>query len=257
MPPFPATFLSRLFLTTVSLAFLAGWGTASLNLWLSYAEADGRPGLTLDDVRARFHGRRDTNRFVAMLNGPMYKNLAEPETDAPLLTTWALEPSRSDFDPTAHRQRFQEEILPILELDCQVCHVPGGKAGKAPFRSYEEVAPLLQVDTGPDTATLARLSHFHLLGMASLILLTGLLAFAFLPTRMAGILSALAGLGLLLDVGGWWATRADGRWALLSVAGGLLFAAGLVPTHLALLQAYWFGRPGRAVPESPEQTQQR
>lgn len=229
---------ARPFLSLVSLALLAGWFTAFVNLYLSYAPLDGEPGLGLRDIEYHFHGNRNTNRFASMINGPMAENFFDPN-DIPWMTEWALAPGRPDFDPEAHRRVFEERVLPVLEDDCQLCHVEGGKADFAPLTSYEEVEHLLQVDTGPDTAALARFSHFHLIGMGLLAALTGLLALVFLPMPAAGILSCLPAAGLLLDVGGWWLTRETARAAPLVILGGGLFAAGIVGTHLLLQARLW------------------
>jgi len=241
VPDITRHFAGRLFLTATSLALLAGWLTATVNLYLSQGPIDGEPGLSLRDVRYRFNGNRDQNRFTAMLNGTMFENLEDP-ADAPRLTEWALRPGRPEFDRAAHERDFEEWVFPILDMDCLLCHEPGGKAGFAPMRNYAEMQPLLQVDRGPSVLALARLSHFHLIGMGSLVLLTGALAFAFLPLQMAGILASLAAVGLLLDVGGWWATRSVAWAAPMVVLGNVSFALGIVLPHLALLGRYWSRR---------------
>lgn len=233
------TFFGRLALTAFSLAILAGWFTATVNLYLSYEGLDGEPGLSVADVKTHFYGDRSQNRFVVALHGSMKENLFDPEADLEPLTDWALAPGLPGFDLEAHRKLYEDRVAPVLDSDCLTCHVREGKAGHVPLETYAQIEPLLQVDTGPSVMMLARFSHFHLIGMGTLALLTGLLGFAFLRARIAGILSCLALVGLLVDVGGWWATRQTGWMAPMVPLGGTMFAAGIVMTHLALLGRYW------------------
>ncbi|KAA3610859.1 MAG: hypothetical protein DWQ01_08095 [Planctomycetota bacterium] len=239
----PTSFSGKLFLSAFSLAMLAGWVTATVNLYMAYAPLDGQQGMSAADVTIHYYGDRSQNRFTTFLHGSMLENLSDPDKDLQVLHDWALAPGLEDFDAAAHREMFETRIFPVLDEDCLLCHEPGGKAEYAPMESYEQVLPMLEPDRGPSTMMLARSSHYHLIGMGTLALLTGLLAFAFLPARPAGILSCLSIFGLLMDVAGWWLTRETGWAAPIVMAGGASFAGGVVLSHLSLLARYW-----RAVP---------
>ncbi|MBL7008427.1 MAG: hypothetical protein ISR76_05475 [Planctomycetes bacterium] len=230
-----ATPLGRLFLAAVCLSLVASWAAGAWAAYGALAGADGRPGLSLRDVEVRYHGDRRRSRFSVMLNGPMLAHLADPG-DAARLTAWARQPAAPAFDPAAHERRYEGWVQPLLARDCLGCHSPGGAAGLAPLRSYDELRPLLEADRGPSWQGLARRSHRRLAVLGLLALASGALAFSFLPPRPAGILSCLAACGLLLQVGGWWATKLVAAAAPLVPFGGLCYGAGFVLVQFGLLR---------------------
>ncbi len=239
---FPFSILSlrpgRIFLSSCSVAFIAGWFFSTALIWTQYETSDAEAGLSLRDVRWHFSGNPFQNRFETMVEGEMLEYLTIEE-DANLLRQWSIQPNLPDFSEPNHKQFYQDNIHPIIELDCLECHEPGGKAEESPLRSYDEVLPYLERDRGIPIPSLLKLSHIHLFGMSLLLLVTGALAFSFLSPRKAGILSSLTGLGLLLDVGGWWSTKFFPETAFLVLVGGSLFGGSFLLTHLSLLHRYW------------------
>ncbi|MDP6940563.1 MAG: hypothetical protein QGH51_00915 [Planctomycetota bacterium] len=228
----------RLFLSTISLAFIASWILSVCMVWNQYGSTDHIPGLSLQDVRFHFNGNPNTNRFSSMTQGDMLEYFTVEE-DSRIFINWSRQPAQPNFSPSEHLTTFQEVILPVLEMDCLECHEPGGKAEESSLRTYEEVLPHLERDRGIPIPSLLLMSHIHLFGMGLLSLASGLLAFRFLPISKAGILSALTGLGLLLDVCGWWATKFSPDAAPLVILGATLFGGAFLLTHLSLLRRYW------------------
>jgi len=231
-------FSGRVFLSCISLSLICGWAGGAAGIWMSYANTDGFPQLSVQDIKWHFNGNPNSNRFASMSQGEMREHFTE-DNDVDLFVDWSVAPTKENFSSEDHRRQFNNTILPIMEWDCLECHEPDGKAEDSPLQNYEEVKDLLLRDRGPSWESLAKFSHFHLLGIGTVVLLTGLLSFIFLKTREAGILSAVSSLGLVIHVAGWWLTKALAWPAPLVMIGGAMLGAGLCLSHFALLRRYW------------------
>ena len=228
-----ASATGRAALALISLALLAAWAFDAAAGAAALSRQDGQPGLSLRDVELRYHGDRGRSRFAAQVQGGMLAHLADP-ADAARLPAGGRGPGAAGAEEP--RRAYEQWVRPVLARDCAACHVPGGEPGATPMRSYHELEPLLAPDRGGPWTALAQRSGRHLGLRASLAAVTAALAFAFLPRRQAGILSCLAASGLLLEVGGWWATRLTAQAAPLVPLGALCFGAGLLLALLGLLQ---------------------
>ena len=141
-----------------------------------------------------------------------------------------------DYRPEAARAELQVGQL-LVQCDTKLT------AWQKAMGAERDLENLEQIDfTERAIATLVRQNKEELKRLTvageprSRAIATAALAFAFLPRRQAGILSCLAASGLLLEVGGWWATRLTAQAAPLVPLGALCFGAGLLLALLGLLQ---------------------
>ncbi|MCC7140435.1 MAG: hypothetical protein IT460_18605 [Planctomycetes bacterium] len=144
------------------------------------------------------------------------------------------------------------EVEPVFTgtSTCGQCHKTGtDEAGNPrtkrdlPFETWEQVHPLTAPGGAMSVSELAQTSHNHLFGFAVASLLVSLV---FTATRWRGPIVVLlvggAFVGALLDVGGWWLTRAMGspfQWAV--IGGGALFGAALIAMVALSLDELWLG----------------
>ncbi|RMH05400.1 MAG: hypothetical protein D6702_00460 [Planctomycetota bacterium] len=220
-------------------ALAAGGAAAALDL----AEADGRPGLGLEDIRRRFGGDPAGSALVRRLAGPDGAHVADPIRRAGLLE-WALAPGRPDFDAAAHRAAFEAEWAAVVGRDCRPCHGPDAAR---PLLRYADLEPYLAPPVGPPFRRLAARTA-RILGLGSLLLLAAAalgVAAGFRGGRPPAILVGPAAAGLLVEEAGVWAVRLTGAGAVLVPAGALLAAGGLVLLLLAALRGLLLPPPDR------------
>jgi hypothetical protein len=83
---------------------------------------------------------------------------------------------------------------------------------------------------------LAASTHTHALGMAAIGGVIGLLGLlTSWPRRLVGLVVGAMGVGLMLDLGGWWLTRMEPGFAVMVVAGGTAYTGGLSLLGLLVL----------------------
>lgn len=218
---------------------LAFYGAAQVQLRVA-AGGGSLPGP--DAVLVRYHGDPLKSRLHLALDPAraetdprrMYTFLGETDDDRAaahrLLLGWV--------EAGAPRARWAE-VAPVLTgaKTCGGCHARGADEGglprvKAdlPFETYEDVLPSAERGAGMPLAELTTTTHNHLFGFAVLAALVG---WIFTGTRWRGPVAVLlplaAFVGIVLDVGGWWLTRAVGspfQWSV--IVGGALFGASIV-----------------------------
>jgi hypothetical protein len=112
---------------------------------------------------------------------------------------------------------------------CGQCHSPGGLKQDLPLDSYEHVLPVTQPDTGMPMGQLFISAHNHFFAFAvGALLLSVLLTFTGLKPLYRTLLILAAFGGPVLDVGGWFLTKAFGApFHLLVMAGGGMFGGAL------------------------------
>ncbi len=255
-------------------AFLAIVGTGYLvalaNIHHSHALADGRPGLSLDDVRAVYSGldlsRRVNDeipsRMLTMLRGTMRQYVSDDD-DYTVLETW-LKSGGAKADLEAGEARRTPER--VLIRHCMRCHAQSGgeEIGKrAPFGpddltvDHEMMAPLLTTVTtasverhrAPPQYIVPRLvlvSHIHMLSIPMFTLVVGLLfAATRIPARWRTLWTPLPMIALALDFAGWWLARLHDGFILLIVVGGGAFGLVFGAQIIAIVFDLW--RPVRRI----------
>ena len=183
---------------------------AGSQILLTHGMADGKFGISIDDIVYSYYGNRSNSKLESKLNGSMQDKA--PMNVKREIIRWAqLGASRTEWD---------ERIGLHFERNCVSCHsvIPGIPS----FTTYEGVLPSAEVDTGATIDSLARVSHIHLFGIAFIFFFVGYIfnqAVGF-PTIVKSVLIFIPFAFLLLDVLSWWVTKWYPGFAILTLIGG-------------------------------------
>ncbi len=183
---------------------------AGAQIMLTHGMADGKPGLSIDDIVYSYYGHRNNSKLESKLNGSM-KDKA-PENVRFQLIEWARKGAKAkDWEPS---------IKGITQQYCVKCHsVVPGIPNFTKLSAFQKVA---QVDEGDDYKKLTRISHIHLFGIAFIFFFVGFIfsmAQGF-SSRVQAAIIAIPFVFLLVDVSSWWLTKLDPEFAILVIVGG-------------------------------------
>lgn len=215
-----------------------GYMMALLQILMTHGMADGKFGLSVDDIVYSYYGDRTGSKIEKALNGSMKEN-AEPEERA-ILIQWARD---GGLEETFESSGAAE----IIEYNCAGCH--GGEGpGPGNFNDFEEVQALTEEDTGATFASLTRVSHIHLFGIAFIFMFVGLI-FS-LSTGMAtwfkASVIAMPYVFLITDIGSWWLTRYTPMGAWLVLIGGSGMAMAFAIMWVWSMYQMWIQKSGVA-----------
>lgn len=194
------------YLLTIGLGLLM----AGVQILLTHGMADGKPGLSLDDIVYSYYGNREGSKLEAKLNGSMKEN-APPEANL-VMIKWAR--------AGAPESEWESKIKPITDQYCVVCHA--NMPGLVNVGEKDAMIKVAAVDKGATIATLTRDSHIHLFGIAFIFFFVGWI-FSF-ATGFNPIIKVLLiftpFVFLIIDVASWWLTRINPNFAWLVMVGG-------------------------------------
>lgn len=226
----------RALFTGYLLAIGVGLLIAGAQIMLTHGMADGKAGLSLEDVVHSYHGNRTNTRLESALNGSM-SGYASDENRA-ILIDWARAGApESDWEPT---------IRPILQENCVSCHTG---AGLPDFNQLANLQERAEIDTGPTFASLTRVSHIHLFGISMLFFGVGLIfAFArgFDPIFKSLLIVAPFAF-LILDVMAWWLTKWQPGFGWLVMLGGFGYSVASSMMIFTSLYQMWLIREPKSV----------
>jgi hypothetical protein len=204
---------------------------AGVQIMMTHGKADGKPGLSINDIVYSYYGNRSGSKLESMLNGQM-KPMAPDEVRFELIQ-WA----RDGGQITAWASRVE----PIMQKYCVSCHGPG--AALPDFTKFENVKKVAEVDEGASIASLTRVSHIHLFGIAFIFLFVGwIFGLAQHPIRWKLILIATPFAFLLLDVLSWWLTKYIPGFAWLTMIGGIGYSLASTVMIFTSLAQMWLPR---------------
>ncbi len=179
---------------SIALATLgAGYLIALANLYLTYHLTDGHPGLSVNDLRRAFWGRRDNTKLASKIHGGSMEQFLPKSGDKEIILSW--------IQDGAGREGYDRAVKPILAQNCIRCHNPDGLQRFVPLTSYEEVMVVTQIDRG-EPQLWARVAHTHVQSIGLIFLVFGA-AFCFtgFSDRVKVTVVSLPFLLLLLDFG--------------------------------------------------------
>ena len=188
----PATM--RTLFTGALLVFGLGYLFAAIYVFAAHSQADGRPGLSVDDIKITYGGSAETTPLEKALRGPMSGML--PQRDMATVLEWIHE--------GANKRAFEADIEPIFEANCLSCH-DGSNPHLSNLDGFENVALTVEQDTGADLYTLVRVSHIHLFGLTFIFFIVGFIfSHAYLrPLWLKHLIIIAPFAGVAIDVLGW------------------------------------------------------
>jgi len=221
--------LFRLGVALLVITLLGGYVVSGLHLRWHYENRDEVPGLSMNDIVGAYHGVQSPSPLVEALESGHPETLSDGERDA--LLAW-LNGGKlsSDYDNLDLGEDAPAEIIAVNCLDCHTRGATGEDAmTSVPLEYFDEIERIAySKDIQPAGTNIVAMSqHAHAPTMAVILLVVG--AFTLLTrfsARLVGFLVFAAGLGLLVDMGGWWITREFAWFAIAVVVGGGVYAFG-------------------------------
>lgn len=209
----------RTLFTGALLVLGLGYLFAMLYIFAAHSSADGRPGLSVEDIKITYSGSKEITPLEKALRGPMSGML--PQKDLAIMLDWIRE--------GANKRAFNAEIETIVVDNCLSCH-DGSNPHLSNLDGFENVQEVVAQDTGADVFTLVRVSHIHLFGLTFIFFIVGFI-FSHAYMRPVWIKSAIIATpfaGVIVDVLGWYVTKVQPpfAWVVLiaGAANGLSFA---------------------------------
>ncbi|MFQ5712816.1 MAG: hypothetical protein ACE5GU_02170 [Candidatus Scalinduaceae bacterium] len=208
-----------------------GYTFCQLNLFFSYNRADGRMGLSLQDIVITFHGQPDILLIESKLKGTMRERL-DDESDRNSLINWAKRGAR--------KEEFNK-IKGIIIKNCLRCHTAGGKSAFAPFDKLSSIADTFtRINKGVPVSRLITLSHIHMISIGMIFALTGAI-FLFTPIneklKIALLIFPFG--SLMMDIFSWWLTKLVPIFAITVLVGGIFTVIAFLIQFVISILTMW------------------
>ena len=255
----PWKLLITLFLIVLSSGFLV----SELYLMHTTEMADGKEGLSLDDITFTFHGDETKTGIKKQITGPMKKYMSETQepdkltkdeqADLEKILKWNDAGAKEEgyWNPKERdKDKNKESVYNLLSAHgCFDCHSADatmkGNKKDSPLDTFAGISKFTKPDTGMDKGRLLMLSHVHLLGMGMMFLLVGAaVASTAWPVWMRCMLVVGGLSSILFDIFGWWAVKYGGAmFSPVVMFGGGLMGVSFGLSVLASLYDLWLRDP--------------
>ncbi|MFQ5651270.1 MAG: hypothetical protein ACE5IY_15140 [bacterium] len=216
-----------LFLVMIGLAYLV----SMVNLYLTYHLTDGKPGLSIDDLRRTFYGQRNQTLLASKIDGGSMAQFLPFPGEKEAILSWLQDGAPRDG---------YEEIKYIFERRCVTCHRPDRLMWKRPLVTYELVKEVSVVDRGEPISLWARVAHTHLMSLAVVFFcLSVIFSFCGVGQKMKAFFMPLPFLALFMDFGARALIKYIPAFVYVMVAAGAIMALSMMVLTLAPLYEMW------------------
>ena len=217
---------------------------AGLQIMLTHGMADGKVGLSKNDIVYSYYGDRTHSKLESMLNGSM-KAMAPDETRADIIQWTRKGAPKADWD--AH---FKD----VFAKNCVSCHsvVPNIPN----FTHFEEVQKVAATSDGASIQSLTRVSHIHLFGISFIFFFMGyIFSFAVGVPKIIKIFAIAFPFGfLIIDILSWWLTKLSPGFAYFTIIAGVGYSlASTFMWFTSMYQMFWLSRNGKVYGNAWEQ----
>lgn len=183
----------------------------------------------MNDIIGAYHGVQSPSPLIQALETGHPEDLPEPERNA--LLDWLRSDRLSqDYDNLDLGENAPSEIIAFNCLDCHTRSASGADAmPSVPLEYWDDIQSIAySKDIQPAGTNIVAMSqHAHAPSMAIILIVIAWLAIC---TRfwmgLTGLITFVSGLGLLVDMAGWWITRDIAAFAYAVVIGGGIYSAG-------------------------------
>ena len=228
-PPIKVLFTG--YLCTVGIGYMF----ALIQILFTHGMADGKFGLSVDDIVYSYYGNRSGTVLEQQLNGAMKENA--PEQERFKIMEWV----RSGADVDEYKDGGIEKII---QTRCVMCH--NKDATSLPnFTTLEGLKPYTAQDTGATFASLTRVSHVHMFGISFIFMFVGLI-FSFSETTTNQYKCIAIGMPyvfLVADILSWWLTKIHPMFAWLVILAGMGMAISFIFMWVISLLEMWLFKP--------------
>lgn len=215
-----------LFLCVAGLGYILGF----FNIYLSYSPVDGKPGLSIADIRLAFSGGGGATKLEKAIDGAMKQNFASAE-DYGKMKAW-LKAGGTETD--------YNSVKGIFDNSCVSCHSTDARIGGVVLENYATVSMVLQKDSGMSIPRLVSLSHLHVMGILSLVFLLCLVfSFTAFVEPVKIVVMAFSLCSIVADIGSWWLAKFFAAMAPLVILGGVCLAISFLALILLPLYDLW------------------
>jgi hypothetical protein len=219
--------LNTVFLLTIGLGYLA----ALANMYYTHQGLDGKAGLSVEDVVISYYGSSKQSRLGTAVKGIMASNL-KIKSDQDVILKW--------IHAGADEEGYNQNIAPILNRDCIMCHTPSINPSLPNLTNYTGVSEVSHAG-GATIPTLIRISHIHLFGIAFILFFIGkiflLCEINIYVKRVAMVVPFAA---MLLDVVSWFITKSIPGFAYVVILSGALMGLSMGLQILLSVYQMWF-----------------
>jgi hypothetical protein len=204
--------------------------------------ADGKFGLSIDDVVYSYYGDKEGSKLENKLNGSMQDKAAR--TVKLDIIKWVREGATKD--------EWDSKIHQHFTTNCVKCHsvIPG----LPDFRNYAGVKPYTETDQGASIDSLTRVSHIHLFGIAFIFFFVGLIfSLAInIPSWLKTTIIVMPFAFLIIDVLSWWLTKIHPSFAWFTIVAGVGYSlASCYMWTVSIIQMWWYPHKGVVSNENP------
>ena len=220
----------RVLFTGYLLVVGLGLCMAGAQIMLTHGMADGKPGLSMNDIVYSYYGNRSGSKLEAALTGKM-KDKAPADVNFTLIK-WAR-------DGAPYKE--WDTVKPLIEKNCGSCH--DAESGLPEVIKQDVATTLAEVDHGASIATLTRVSHIHLFGISFIFLFVGwIFGIAEFNQRWKLILISTPFAFLVLDVASWWLTKFWPSCAWITMVGGIGYSVAAMVMFATSFAQMWLPR---------------
>jgi hypothetical protein len=216
-----------------------GYLFAFLYVFAAHAGADGRPGLSVDDIKITYSGSKETTQLENALRGAMSGML--PQRDLANMLDWIRD--------GADKRTYEASIETIVDANCLSCH-DGSNPHLSNLDGFENIQQVVAQDTGADMYTLVRVSHIHLFGLTFIFFIVGFIfTHAWMrPIWLKSLIVLTPFVGVIADVLGWYVTKVytPFAWVVL-IAGGLNGLSFTIMWFVSMYQMWFYKVPQHVV----------
>lgn len=212
-----------------------GYFFALIQILFTHGMADGKFGLSVDDIVYSYYGNRSGTVLEQKLNGSM-KDKA-PELERFKIMEWVRE--GADIDA------YEDEgVDKIIENRCVMCHNKEA-SGIPDLTDFAALQALSEQDTGATFASLTRVSHVHMFGISFIFMFVGLI-FSFSETTTTQYKCIAIGMPyafLVADILSWWLTKINPMFAWLVIFAGMGMGVSFMFMWVTSILEMWLFKP--------------
>ena len=222
----PVKVLFTGYLTTVAVGYLF----ALIQILFTHGMADGKFGLSVDDIVYSYYGNRSGALLETKLNGSMKDNASEQERFT--IIQWVR-------DGADKQDYVKSGVEGIVTERCVMCH--NKEASIPDLSDFKVLKELTKEDEGATFSSLTRVSHIHLFGISFIFMFVGLI-FSFAETSTTKYKSIAIGMPyvfLLVDILSWWLTKLHPMFAMLIILAGAGMAISFMFMWVVSLLEMW------------------
>ena len=202
---------------------------ASAQILFTHGMADGKLGLSIDDIVYSYHGDPTHSKIETKLNGSMRDKAST--IDKLKIIKWVRSGSPED--------QWNSEIKDVFYNNCISCHstIPG----IPDFTTYENVKSVAKIDEGASTTSLTKVSHIHIFAISFIFFINGLIFSLSIGIKQWIKITVIFPpfLFLIIDVFSWWLTKLAPEFAWLTIVSGIAYSLCSMVTWFVSMYQMW------------------